>query len=149
MGGQGTRIIKVRAPREEGISTVRAYLSIQGLPRGCESRASEVAGIAAQPIIDPYDRYGDVPLYVEKGRLQSAAAVLESNPGYRILIIKRVPRIDGTVLKRIQDVKQFLRETLGLSAKQFQIVTKTAAESSSAIWFVKPTTDIRSLINGN
>lgn len=147
VGGQGTRILKVKAPRDEGISTVRAFLKVVGLPRGCDDSASEVAGIAIQPVIDPYDRYGDVTLSVEKERLSNAAwAQKHTHRGYKILLIKRLPKTNRESALRIQEIKIFLRVQLGLSTNQYQIVTKTGPTVDTTIWFVRPTTDINALV---
>jgi len=44
--GQGTRVIKVRAPAPNGTKTITATVTVQGLPQGCRNMASDTAEIA-------------------------------------------------------------------------------------------------------
>ena len=44
--GQGTRVIKVRAPASNGTKNITATVTVQGLPQGCRNVASDTAEIA-------------------------------------------------------------------------------------------------------
>jgi len=44
--GQGTRVIKVRAPAPNGTKNITATVTVQGLPQGCRNMASDTAEIA-------------------------------------------------------------------------------------------------------
>jgi hypothetical protein len=44
--GQGTRVIKVRAPAANGTKNIVATVTVQGLPQGCRNVASDTAEIA-------------------------------------------------------------------------------------------------------
>jgi hypothetical protein len=145
--GQGTRLVKVRTPIGQDISSVRAYLTVRGLNPICDSSTSVVAGLANQPVVDPFDRYGDVSFDIEKEKLRSAFEILAKYPKVRLLLIKRSPANVGG--KRINDIRSFILNNLQMSPDRFQLVRTTGNQAETVIWFVKPGTNVAALIGSN
>ena len=79
--GQGTSTIRIAT---EGLSdtTITATFEIEGLPKNCKIRVSEMGVIAQALPIEPYDDYGKISWSDELTRLDSFFISLQQNPGY-------------------------------------------------------------------
>jgi hypothetical protein len=145
--GQGTSKITVRAPNGD-VAVVRAFLQISGFPLGCKNSVTEVAGIANQPLVDPYGRYGDISLETEKEKLRNAFTVLAKYPTFKLLLVKRSPKNTSKNGKRIDEIRSFVADELKISPSRFQLATIAGDEIETVIWFVKPGTNVAALIGG-
>jgi hypothetical protein len=147
VSGQGTRSMKVRIPIGDS-SAVRASLTVSGLPKVCENfnSASTLAGIAPQPLVDPYARYGDISFETEKEKLRNAFTVLAKYPKFKLLLVRRSSKNSSKNRKRIGEIRSFIADELKVSPSRFQLATIAGDNVETVIWFVKPGTNVVGLI---
>src|SRR5689334_5221531 len=91
--GQGTRVLKVRAPIKAAGDPVKASVTVGGLPQGCLNTSANGSPVAAAPpICIPQDSYGPLSMDDEKARLVNAAVQLKNSSGAKLTIIKYFPK---------------------------------------------------------
>jgi len=87
VAGQGTQSIVVRSSTEDENRNIEATVSINGLPPGCGSVASEMGPIAPMIIGEPVDSFGNLPRDDVRGRLDVFFQELSNYPHDRGFIV--------------------------------------------------------------
>jgi hypothetical protein len=133
LDGQGTRSIKARTPGYGESTNLTATVTVQGLPKGCLSTASETSAVASQ-IYDPFiDSYGKLSLNEEKARMVNAAVVLKANPRSKILILKYFPKITSASRLRINQLADFLVHYMRVPRNRFEFIVRIKPQTETMI----------------
>lgn len=98
--GQGTAAIRVRTTPDMRGSNVTAMVKIRGVGEGCVDTASETAGIAQMPPVEPVDEFGTPAKHDMRARIDNLFIHLRHDPRLEALLIVHLNPKDSTAVKR-------------------------------------------------
>lgn len=88
VSGQGTRAVEI-VTGQYGVN-VTAIVKVRGLPSGCETTASEIAGSAPHVGWEILDEWGNLPSDDQRCRMDMFFVELANNPDHMGLLIIKV-----------------------------------------------------------
>ena len=97
--GQGTKTLVVSS-KDLNDTTIKATVTIEGLPADCEKTSSEITGIAAEPKPEQIDEYGINTVSV-KAQIDNFFVRLQNDPNASEIIVLR-SKTKETLIKQIQ-----------------------------------------------